>query len=611
MGTTDQRDTSLGLFRRRTTRRDLLRGALVGVGAASMAATFGCAAGQPTPSQPAATAPSGAPAAPVATSPAAPAAPAAGGRVVNSVGKEMPADAAPLDKQVIKVFGRDNKYYDIGYSQYDTSWPQEMIFETLGRLTKDNIAVPGAAERWESKDGKVWTFYLRKDAKWSDGTPVTAADFEFSFLRRLDPKTAYDFVWFYMDIKGAKDYNTGKNSDPKSVGVRALDDYTFQMETETPIPYWPLIVSFRTSSPCPKHIVTKVGNEWSTNVETLIGNGPFKADKWEKGRQLELVLNPLYTGPHKGYLERFIKPFGEWSAFFPAYEAGENEAIIDIAVLSAGDIARVLADPKLSKEVHKYVDFLTWYLFFQVTKPPFNDLKVRQAFSHAIDRDTLCNTVLKDQGVPAYSMLPPGYPAYQGDKMKGIQNFDVAQAKRLLAEAGYPDGKGFPKMDLWLRNATAAVKMAAESIQGMLKDNLGVTIEIKNQEQKIYMDAMRKYEIPMSLISYQYDYVDPSNMLGGVWHSMPSGGRHDWKNNTFDKLVDEAKGLMDAQKRTEMYQEAEKVLLEDVGGVMVWHPIMYQMWKPYIKGDSISPNKAGVESWTVGNNPVPYIYVTK
>ena len=596
MGSNGHRDTPAGLLARRATRRDLLRGTLVGLGAAGLVATIGCSAEQPAaPSKPT----------------TAPAAPAATAKLVNSVGKEMPADAAPLDKQVVRVFGRDSKYYDIGYSQYDTTWPQEMMFETLGRLTKDHVAVPGAAERWESSDGKVWRFFLRKSAKWSDGTPVTAHDFVFSYLRRLDPKTAYDFLWFYTDIKGAKDYSSGKIDDPSKVGLRALDDYTFEMETETPIPYWPLIVSFRTSSPCPKHIVQKVGNEWSTNVATLIGNGPYKADKWEKGKRLELVLNPTYDGPHKGYLERFIKPFGEWQAFFPAYEAGENEAIIDIAVLSAGDIARVLSDPKLSKEVHKYVDFLTWYLFFQTKKPPFDNLKVRQAFSHAIDRDALCKTVLKDQAVPAYSMLPPGFPGYQGDALKGIQNYDVAQAKRLLAEAGFPDGKGFPTFDLWLRNAQPAVKMAAESIQGMLKENLGVNVVIKNQEQKVYMDAMRKYEIPMSLISYQYDYVDPSNMLGGVWHSMPTGGRHDWQNTTFDKLVDEAKGLMDANKRLEMYQEAERVLVSDVGGVMVWHPIMYQMWKPYIKGESISPNKAGVESWTVGNNPVPYIYISK
>jgi ABC-type transport system substrate-binding protein len=116
----------------------------------------------------------------------------------------------------------------------------------------------------------------------------------------------------------------------------------------------------------------------------------------------------------------------------------------------------------------------------------------------------------------------------------------------------------------------------------------------------------------MRLISYEYDYADPSNMLGGVWHSQPVGaGRHDWKHETFDKLVDEAKGLMNQEKRTEMYNEAERILVSDVGGVMVWHPIRVMMWKRYVVGESISPNKAGVSSWYVGNNPVPYIYIAK
>lgn len=602
MESKDHGDTSLELFRRRTTRRELLRGALIGLGAAGLASTSGCSSEQPS----AANKPASATAAPAASG-----APATGNKLVNSIGKELPADTAPPAQQVLRMMGRDSKYYDMSLSQYDSSWPQEMMFEGLGRLTKDHNAVPGAADRWETTDGKVWRFYLRKDAKWSDGTPVTAKDFEFAFLRRLDLKTGYDFAWFYMDIKNAKGFNSGKITDPKEVGVRALDDYTLEMELEGPTPYWPLIVSFRTSGPVPKHIVEKVGNDWSTNPATLISNGPYKIDKWEKGRRFELVLDPLYNGPHKGYLERFTKTFGEWDNYFPAYEAGENESIIDIAALSPGNLARVENDPVMSKELHKYTDFLTWYIFFQTKKPPFDNLKVRQAFSHAIDRDTLCKTAMASQGVPAYGMLPPGYPGNQGDKLNGIQNYDVAQAKRLLAEAGFPDGKGFPTIDMWLRNPTAQIKMAAETIQAMYKENLGVNINVKPQEQKIYMDGMRAYAMPMSLISYEYDYVDPSNLLGGVWHSVEKGGRHDWASPAFDKLVDDAKGLMDTQKRLEMYNEAERILVSDVGGVFVWHPIRILIWKSYLKGDSISKNKAGVESWTVGNNPVPYIYVAK
>ncbi len=530
---------------------------------------------------------------------------------MNTAGREMPADAAPLDQQVLRYAAPDLPIMDVSSSVYQSnSFAYTVLFEGLGRLNKSEEVIPGAAEKWEvSADKKTWTFHLRRDGKWSDGKPVTAQDFEYSYKKRFEPKRAYDFSWFYMDIKGGKDFLGGKTTDPSTIGVKAVDDYTLTIETVAPVAYIPMVAAFRTSMPVPKHIEEKYGENWSTNMDTMVFNGSFKMSQWKKGQSIEMVPNPVYSGPYKPYLEKLVLRAAEDATHFTMYEAGE----IDLLIwgLSAGDQTRVEADPNLSKDRHAWTQFLTWYLFFQTKKPPFDNLKVRQAISHSVDREALSKSTLKGIGIPANTMLPPGFPAYADDKLKDIQKYDPALAKKLLAEAGYADGSGFPKVDMWMRAPAPWEKSTAEAIQQMLKQNLGIDVQPRPQERKIYMDAMGKYEIPMSLIGYGYDYFDPNNLLGGVWHSQPTGGRHDWQNAEFDKLVEQAATEFDLAKREKMYNDAERILLSDVGGVMVYYPIQNQLWKPWVKGWSLEPNKAGVSKWVKNNNQMVDIYIAK
>jgi ABC-type transport system substrate-binding protein len=180
-------------------------------------------------------------------------------------------------------------------------------------------------------------------------------------------------------------------------------------------------------------------------------------------------------------------------------------------------------------------------------------------------------------------MLPPGFPGYVGDKYRDLQAYDPRRAKQLLAEAGYPKGRGFPTVECWLRGASR--DMVAEAIQGMLSQNLGINIKIVGQDRKVYVDNMYQYRIPMSLITFVYDYVDPHNMLGMVWHTRPKGtGRHDWSHETFDRLVDDASSEMDPTRRTQMYDEAERILASDAGGVFIHHSLPMQLRKPWLKG---------------------------
>ena len=240
-------------------------------------------------------------------------------------------------------------------------------------------------------------------------------------------------------------------------------------------------------------------------------------------------------------------------------------------------------------------DFRTFYLFFDPTQKPFDDIKVRQAISHIVDRDAIQKQLLGPAGRPAYSWLAPGFPAADSEGLAGIQNFDVEAAKALLAEAGYPNGEGFPKQELWLRNANQLDQNIANAIAASIRDNLGIEVEVSNKDTDTFMAALtaKPTQIPFGYVSYGMDYLDPFNMLS-VWLS---GGRHSWVNEEFDAMTKEAASFAgDPAERTKMFQEAEKLLVSDVPGVFVYHETPVQLIKPWVKGEFIAPDKNGITS---------------
>ena len=500
----------------------------------------------------------------------------------NSIGKVLPPDAAPPERQHYRYLANEPTSLDITVSIY-TADGSEFLYEPLTVMDEYNEVLPGAAERWEvSEDGLTWTFYFRPNQRWSDGRPLTAHDFEYALKRALDPMSGNVYPFPYYVIKNAETYNHGKMKNADVIGIRAVDDLTLKIETTLPCPYLPLIMSYKTSVPVPQWQVEKYGDRWSL-AEYNISNSSYRLVEWLPGQRLEFELNPYYDGPHKGYFERITRLItyaeaGIGTGIAP-YENNEVE-VIGVAPMQ---LPRVKADQVLSKELFANPTFQTWYLFFQNTIPPFDDIRVRQAIAHAIDRETITRVLLQGMGTPAYTMLPPGFPGYVGDKYRDLQAYDPKKAKQLLAEAGYPKGRGFPTVECWLRGASR--DMVAEAIQGMLSQNLGINIKIVGQDRKVYVDNMYQYRIPMSLITFVYDYVDPHNMLGMVWHTRPKGtGRHDWSHETFDRLVDDASSEMDPTRRTQMYDEAERILASDAGGVFIHHSLPMQLRKPWLKG---------------------------
>jgi ABC-type transport system substrate-binding protein len=555
------------------------------------APTAAPAAAAPT-AAPAAAAPTAAPAAAAPT-----AAPAAGG-IMNGV--TLPADAAAPEYQTfvsyfdITADFTSPNFMETVYKQGGFGSVVNITGEPLVRLNKDFGVEPAAALKWSSNpEGTVWTFELDPNLVWSDGTPLTADDYVATFRYCADPKHAWDFAWYYSapgEIKNWDAVVAGK-MPLDQLGVRADGPNKLIVESATPAPFLPAKLFY--SEVLQKAALEKAGSGlYTADPATAVSSGPFVLKEWKKGERLVYEANPTYKGSNKPLIQKVISIGAKVETMFAGYQAGEVD-YLEGSVLQTADNEIIAADPDLSAQVHPVAgDFRTDYLFFDCQTPPFNDVKVRQAFGHIVDRDTIIKTIITPtQGIPAYSFLMPGFPAANSEGLKEIQSYDPAKAKALLAEAGFPDGKGFPKLTLWLRQEAQLRQAMAQAIAATIKQELGIEVEVANQEFKTFMDAInaKPTQILFGMVSYGIDFLDPSNMLG-VWLGT---GRHNWQNATYDKMVNDAAALIgDDAKRTQMFQEAEKLLVTEAPGVFIYHRTRADLIKPYFVGEFLKPNKA-------------------
>lgn len=562
----------------------LVLAACGGSAPATTVPTTAPAATQPTAAAPAAAEPTAAPAAEPAT-----------GGTLNGV--PLPADAAPPEQQVYIVH-YDNTADFTTIDFYESVYKRggaitDVLSDPLVRLDKNFKVQPGAATEWSvDASGLVWTFKLDPNLIWSDDTPVTADDYVATLRYGADPKHAWDFTWFFQGvIKNWTEAVEGK-VPVDQLGVSAVDAHTLAITTVSPAPYLPAMMLY--SSPLQKKALEAHGGLYNSDPATSVSSGPFVLKEWRKGDRLIYEANPKYKGTNKPLIQKIINIGANVSSDFAAYQAGEIDFVAG-ANLSPADNELIAADPELSKESHShYGDFRTDYLFFDNQNPPFNDLKVRQAFSHVIDRDAIIKSIIKpSQGIPAYSFLMPGFPDANSQGLKDIQNYDPAKAKQLLADAGFPDGKGFPKLTLWLRNEAPVRQAMAQAIAASIKQNLNIDVEVSNKENKTFNDAMnaKPPQIQFGMVSYGFDFLDPFNMLS-VWLS---GGRHNWSNTQFDDMVKKAASFTgDPAQRTKMFQDAEQLLVSDVGGVFIYHRTVSDIYKPYLKGTELEADTNGV-----------------
>ena len=520
---------------------------------------------------------------------------AAAAPIVNAWGVKLPADAAPPDQQFLRMLTFEGTTVDFAVSVYKRIGNSycSILDTPMVRISKNFEIVPNGALSYEpSKDGTTWTFHMDPKLKWSDGNPVTADDVVFTFQYQADPKHAWDFTWFWSDIVNWDDAVAGK-VPLAAIGVKKINTYTVAFTTTVPSPYFPSKALY--VRPLSKVAFQKYGEYYNNDPKTSVSSSPWILTEWTKGNRMVFSPNKHYTGRLRPYLQTMIYTFGDQASEFNSYQ---NNEIDFCDAFSPANVATVTQDPDLNKEYHPgYGDFRTFYLGFDTMNKPFNDLRVRQAFAKAIDRDAIIKNVVGRQGMAAYSFLMPGFPDSNTAMLKNedVNKYDVAAAQKLLADAGYPGGSGFPSQEMWLRKATQLNQAIGEAIASMLKDNLGIDVQVSNKaDPKIFMDTLNAHKLPFYLLEYGFDYLDPSNMLG-IWQS---GGRHAWSNAEFDRLMKEATPLTgNGAKRDQEFKDAEKILVDDVGGIFIYHVTPGNMYKSYVKGSELEPDKTGVAAW--------------
>jgi oligopeptide transport system substrate-binding protein len=499
-------------------------------------------------------------------------------------GEIEPTAPPPPAPHALRVAWSDPPTLDPGLAtDTDSSAVIEQLFSGLVELSPEMGVVPDVARSWEVLDGgRKYMFHLRDDARWSDGVQVTARDFEYAWKRALDPASGSRSANLLYDIMGARAYHQGAVSDPERVEVRALDEITLVVELEGPTSYFPHLLTYTITFPVPRHVVQARGAAW-TELDHIVTNGPFRLAAWEQGESMVLERNPAYHGRFTGNLQRVELPvlLGQSATLLQVYENSRLDAFFSFLLPPAEwDRAR-------QRYAGAYVSgpvLATWYIGFDVNRPPFDDRRVRRAFSLATDRETLTHVALRGYLFPATGgFVPPGMPGHS----PGIGlPYDPEGARRLLAEAGYPNGQGFPVLDALVRDSPIAVS-TIEYLQAQWLENLRVEITWKKTEWGRLLDRLSRETPHMWVMGWSADYPDPDNFLRvGSWRV-----RTGWQNEAFDGLVKGAQRVMDQEERMRMYQQADRILVEEAPILPLLYVRFHLLVKPWVRKYPTSPMK--------------------
>ncbi|MFL1732587.1 peptide ABC transporter substrate-binding protein [Moraxella oculi] len=453
-------------------------------------------------------------------------------------------------------------------------------FVGLTTTDADGKLIAGMAESWESDDDITWTFKLR-DAKWSNGDPVTAHDFVFSFQRMVDPKTAANFANFIADAKvlNANAIIEGK-LPPQQVGVMAIDDKTLKITLSEPVPYFPQMLAYTAMRPVPRKVVEMLGDAWA-KPGNIVVNGPYILKDWRVGEKMVFAKNPHYYDAKNVAIENLILlPIDSGPTDFSRYQAGE----IDITFTDVPSDVLVSAN---KDEVKTSPSFCSYYYEMNVNKPPFDDVRVRRAMTLALDRDTIANKVAGRGEIPSYQMTPvvvSTNPKYTPEWQKLDQSARIAEAKRLLNEAGYDESNPL-KFEL-LYNTSENHKKVAVAAQSLWQEALGfVKVTLVNQEWKAYLASRRNHEHQMARAAWCGDYDDPATFLN-VMRTEGTGNYGNYSNKTYDALLKTSLTKSNDAERAKVYHELEAILDKDVPNVWVYYQVNARVVKPYVNGYS-------------------------
>jgi oligopeptide transport system substrate-binding protein len=463
-------------------------------------------------------------------------------------------------------------------SQYE----YEIVGDMFVGLMTENAAgdpVPGAALGYESSpDGLVYTFHLRPH-NWSDGTPVTARDFVYSLRRVLNPKTAAQSAGVLYPIRNARAVNGG-TLPPEALGVRAIDDRTLEIAFQAEVPYIAQLVTHNASFPVPQHAVEKYGSAWSS-PENAVSNGPYVAREWLPNDHILLVKNERFFDAHNVAIERvYFYPTEDYSAALKRFRADELD--INIGVPSQ-EVVWVKSALPAALHIAPYLE--SQYVIFNTVQKPFNDVRVREALSLAIDREVIAAKVMRAGERPAYSLVPPQMPSYPGTAAVRFRSLAmsarIAQAKALLAQVGHgPDNP--LTFDYNIKNETDS-RLVAVALQAMWNE-IGVHASIVPSDSKIHYNLLMKQSFSVAEAGWVADYRDAKNFL--MWS--PSFAKvmnfGSYYNPRFDALMQQADHTVDPQLRGKLMCDAEQIMLDDVAIAPVYFSVSRTLVSPDVKG---------------------------
>ena len=450
------------------------------------------------------------------------------------------------------------------------------LMEGLARFDKNLEPIPAMAESWKvSSKGMVITFYLREDAFWSDGKPVTASDFEYSWKRLLSPLTASQYAYFLFEVKNAFEYNSGKHKNANRVGIKALAPKILQVKLKRPVSYFPSIVTFTATFPQRRDIVEQHGDHW-TDPEFLIVNGPFTLIERKHEYKLTLRANPRYYGG-KQFLDRVIFYIvEEANTALALYETGQT----DLTNLPLEAVPSYRDHP----EYVSFEQFNVNYYGFNVHKVPFDNVLIRQAFAHSIERSRLPK-VLQGGQQPMASWVPKGM---FGHSPTIGAHFNPVKARSLLSKAGYPKGRGLPKITI-VYNSNINNRLVAEFLQAQWKQHLGVETELDSMEWKVFLNRLKIDPPQLFRGNWVADFPDPETFMN-LFVSTNGNNRSHWDNQRYDQLITRAAVESDPELRRILYDEAQVILTESETAIIpLFSSTKNQLVKPYVKGYRPSP----------------------
>jgi len=517
--------------------------------------------------------------------------PVSGQAVVTPQGRVLPPDAAPLEKQVLYEPAAEPRHLDISRDIYGAGVAINWGGEPLLRRDQNQKLVPALAEGYAAgPDANYFDFVVRAGARWSDGVPITAHDWVFTFRHLADPALDNPWAWFFYDIEGVRAWKEGRGGRA-GVGVEALDERTVRIHGEGgPVPHLPALLAYQAAVPAPKHKAERNPEHWADTAEGFVSSGPMRLLSWQHNQRLEWDANPFYNGPHKPGIQRLVQLVGAPATGW--FNAWLNKEIDYIAILQPQEVAQAREDPEVRPHLRSFGNFQTEYLALDATRAPLDNVKLRRALSRAIDREAFCWQVMLGTRAPAFTMLPPGFPAYNPE-LKPLQGFDAEKARALLAEAGYPGGRDSEGRQLSLDLFSNGRDVAMEYVKDQWERHLGIRANLHTLESLVWSQRRSQRTMQVYRGQYEYDFLDPANMLTHLWRGTDERGspRHSWRDARFDELVTLAGREADEPKRTALYQQAERILVEDVGAVFLTHMVTHQVWWPYLTG--FEPDERG------------------